>query len=112
MTTRLGLSGSEATLKELSARDIKVEQVPIAGSSRGLDGTLNTDYVAYKLRWTVAWTGLTSTQRDAIAAEVTRLSNLSWYPPTGSNYTVKVNSANWSIDNYTHYRYDLVLEQV
>ncbi len=90
MTTKIGLAGSEATVADPDAESYEIETVIIGTSERTLDATLKTHTADYKKRWHVSWKGLTTAQASTITAELDRESNLSWYPPEGSSYTVQM----------------------
>lgn len=99
---------------EPEAGEYQVEDLPIAGSRRALDGTLNTTFAAMKRRWRVTWSGLTAAQRDSLMAETRKAQHLAWTPYEGSSYTVRVLSAHWVVtrDARAHYSVTVELEQV
>ena len=114
MVNKIGLSGALYTVPvEPEAGEYKVADLPIAGGERALDGTLHTTYAAMKRRWRVAWSGLTSAQRDLLVAELRRTSHLVWEPSEGGSYTVRVMSADWAMtrDAAIHYTVTAELEQ-
>lgn len=90
MTTKIGLAGSEVAVADPDAENYEIEQVIIGASERTLNATLKTHTAGYKKRWHVGWKGLSTAQASAITTELDRKSNLSWYPPEGSNYTVQM----------------------
>ncbi len=111
MTNKIGLAGSLYTVPvEPDAGEYAVEDLVVAGSERALDGTLHTAYAAVKRHWRVAWSGLTSAQRDLLLAELRRQSHLVWEPPEGSSYTVKVVSSNWTVTREANVHYTVTAE--
>lgn len=113
MTTKIGLSGSEASVPDPLLSDYVVEDNIIAGAERTLDGTLRTQFVAAKKRWpSVVWRGVTSTQRDTLLGELRRLAHLSWKPPESGTFTVRVVSSSWRKLNAARYEVTAELEEV
>lgn len=113
MTTKIGLSGSEASVPDPLLSDYVVEDNIIAGAERTLDGTLRTQFVAAKKRWpSVVWRGITSTQRDTILTELRRMAHLSWQPPESGTFTVRVVSSSWRKLNAARYEVTAELEEV
>jgi len=113
MTTKIGLSGSEASVPDPLLGDYAVDDAIIAGAERTLDGTLRTQYVAAKKRWpNVVWRGVTSTQRDTLLGELRRLAHLSWKPPETGTFTVRVVSSSWRKLSATRYEVTAELEEV
>lgn len=112
MTTKIGLAGSEQTVPEPHRPGYAVTTLPVAGSERALDGTLNTLWVAQKARWHVEWRLLTAAQRTTLWTELTRQAHLSWQPPEGGAYTVRAMSAAWRETGAGVYAVDADLEEV
>lgn len=113
MTTKIGLSGSEATVPDPLLSEYVVEDNIIAGAERVLSGALRTQFVAAKRRWpSVVWRGVTSTQRDTLLGELRRLAHLSWQPPETGTFTVKVVSSSWRKLNAARYEVTAELEEV
>jgi hypothetical protein len=91
VSCNLGLSGAEVEFDNPTVDPI-YEEAPelLASSQRALDGTLQTCYVTYKMRWGLTWALLSTAEKNALLAELRRASDLSWEPPTGGSYTVHV----------------------
>ncbi len=107
MTNRIGLPGNLYTIPvEPDAGGYKVTEQSLGQSQRALTGALHTTFAAMKRRWAVSWSGLAAAQREVLLMELRRLAHLTWEPPEGASYTVKVASAGWSetpnaVDAYT-----------
>lgn len=113
MTTKIGLTGSEANVPDPLLSEYVVEDNIIAGAERVLSGALRTQFVAAKKRWpSVIWRGVTSTQRDTLLGELRRLAHLSWQPPESGTFTVKVVSSSWRKLNAARYEVTAELEEV
>ncbi len=98
MTNKIGLPGAEYTVPvEPDAGSYKIADAPVAQSQRAIDGTLHTFFAAAKKRWTVSWSGLSAAERDDLLDELRRLAHLSWQPPEGSTYTVRVQRSDWGV---------------
>ncbi len=112
MTTKIGLSGAEATVND-PLRNSEYEQRAdqIGGAERALDGTRKRHLVAQKRRWTVTWV-LTDAELSALTTELNRQADLSWQPPTGSTFTVQCD--NYTVRPYAkaHWILTAVLEEV
>jgi hypothetical protein len=91
VSCKLGLSGAEVTFDNPTV-DPAYEEAPelLASSQRALDGTLQTCYVTYKMRWRMTWALLGTAEKNSLLAELRRASDLSWEPPSGGSYTVHV----------------------
>lgn len=115
MTNRIGVAGAEYTVPvEPDAEDYEVPVLPIAASTRALDGSMLTHYAAVKRSWRLSWPGLTAAQRDSLMTELRRASYLSWEPPEGGDYTVRVMAASWvqTPDTADYYTVRAELEEV
>ena len=85
----------------------------LSASDRMLNGTLRTHFVAAKGRWPVTWKGLTATERDLLMVQLETLGHISWQPPEGGSFTVKVNSSSWQpLEGTQRYSVTADLEEV
>lgn len=90
MTTKIGLSGSEATvLDPVVEPAYEIVAMQLGGVRRTLSGARIRHIAAQKRVWNVTWSGMTSTQLTTLLAELNRQANLSWIPPNGGTYTVQ-----------------------
>jgi hypothetical protein len=112
MTTKIGLAGNPKTVPDPHRPEYTVALATVAGSARALDGTLNSLFVAAKRRWYVEWRLLSATDFDTLWAELVRLAHLSWQPPEGSTYTVRVQNASWQETSAGRYMVIADLEEV
>jgi len=83
---------------------------PIGASRRALSGALVTFYSATKSIWSVKWSGLTSTIRDLIMAELDTQAIIAWTDVDGTETFVRVNSAKWSPTPSGESSYDVEAE--
>lgn len=90
VTTKIGLSGSEATVKNPAKNSYKKSNKQLGGSQRTADGTRKRHITATKGTWSVTWEMLDSTERSTLVTELNRQVTLSWQPPEGSTYSVQV----------------------
>lgn len=113
MTTKIGLPGSEETVPD-PIYDGPYEQTStmVGTSQRTLDGTRKRHIAAQKKRWLVVWQALTTAQQNTLTTELNRKADLSWKPPTGSTYTVQVDS--YTVDAFTQSTWQVtaIMEQV
>jgi len=113
MTTKIGVSGNEATVPD-PVYDGPYEQTPtmVGTSQRMIDGTRKRHIAAQKRTWRVVWAGLTSAQRATLTTELDRKADLSWKPPDGGTYTVQIDS--YTVEAFTQntWRVSVVMEQV
>ena len=112
MTTKIGLAGSEKAVPDPHRPGYAPAALPVANSERALDGTLNTTWVAMKRRWHVEWRLLTAAQHTTLWTELVRQAHLSWMPPEGGTYTVRVTNATWRQTSATEYAVEADLEEV
>lgn len=87
--------GTQATLLNPTTSYVRSVK-PIGASRRALDGTLVSFYSALKWTWAVKWSGVSSSDRDLIIAELDTLAHIAWTPVEGTAYTVRVMSGKWS----------------
>jgi len=110
MTTKIGLSGSEATVPDpLINEPYEIGSGFVGASVRTINGTLVTHRVARKQTWRVIWR---TASPDTITDELDRLANLSWQPPEGGTYTVVVREYRKRPLNASLYQIDAMLEEV
>jgi hypothetical protein len=110
MTTKIGLSGSEATVPDpLINEPYEIGSGFIGASTRSINGTLLTHRAARKQTWRVIWR---TTAPDDITDELNRLANLSWQPPEGGTYTVSVRDYKKTPLNASLYQIEAFLEEV
>jgi hypothetical protein len=108
----MSMTIGSVTLANPAAEDYRRELVPIASDRRAADGTLRTDYAAMKHRWTVTAPALDSTERDSLETALAALAHLSWTPPEGGSYTVRVVEASWGAIAPATYACTFVVEEV
>jgi hypothetical protein len=96
MTTKIGISGSEATVPDPHMDTYRYEPFFVQSSQRALDGTNRRQLVTQKRRWHVEWRMVDATMRSTIMTELNRAITLSFITPEGSTYSVMVNSYNVS----------------
>lgn len=90
MTTKIGLSGSEATvLDPVVEPAYETTATQVGGVRRSLSGARIRHIAALKRTWSVTWAGMTAAQLTTLTAELSRQANLSWMPPDGGTYTVQ-----------------------
>lgn len=122
MSTKLGVSGSEATLDQPSRCGVAEEK--IGQYRRMADGTLKLDYVAIKSSWRVSWSTLpkggATSGRTEIRTEALRTGELRWSPPDEDEssdgwHTVLCSSYGEDLENVggeEYYSINLVLDEV
>ena len=90
MTTKIGLSGSEATvLDPVVEPAYEITATQLGGTRRTLSGARIRHIEAQKRTWSVTWSGMTSAQLTTLVTELNRQANLSWKPPDGGTFTVQ-----------------------
>jgi hypothetical protein len=111
MTTKIGLSGSEATVPDpIISEPYEIGSGFIGASVRTVNGTLKTHRAARKQTWRVIWR---TTSPDTITDELDRLSDLSWQPPEGGSYTVALQGNYRKMPlNASLYQIEAMLEEV
>jgi len=92
MTVVLGTQAALLNPTTTYTRSIR----PIGAGRRALTGALVSFYAAMKWTWSVKWSGVSSSDRDLIMAELDTQAHLAWTPPEGTAFTVRVNSASWT----------------
>jgi len=93
VTTKIGLSGSEATVANPEVQSYQPREDFIGSSARALDGTLRTQIVALKRKWSVTWAAQEGVALSGLLTELRRLATLSWYPPEGGGpYAVQASN--------------------
>jgi len=112
VTTKIGVSGSETTVPDPHRPGYTASAADVAHSERALDGSLNTLFVAAKRRWHVEWRLLTAAQRTSLWTELMRQQHLSWQPPEGGTYTVRVTNPTWRQTASADYAVETDLEEV
>jgi len=112
MTTKIGVSGSESSVPDPHRPGYTVTVSDVAHSERGLDGSLNTLFVAAKRRWHVEWRLLTAAQRTTLWTALTLQQHVSWMPPEGGTYTVRVTNPTWRQTAAADYAAEADLEEV
>jgi len=112
MTTKIGLSGSLATVPDPS-KEMTQTDVYIASHQRALDGAALSQYVAAKKSWKVSWKHLTATQLATLLTELRRQAHLVWEPPDSGSYTIYVTEPpTFKQTTATRYELSVSLEQV
>lgn len=96
MTTKIGITGSEATVPDPYMETYRYELFFVQSSQRALSGTNRRQIAAQKRRWHVEWRMVNATMRSTIMTELNRTITLSFITPEGSTYNVHVNSYNIS----------------
>jgi hypothetical protein len=94
MTTKIGISSSEATVPDPHLGTYRVELFFVQSSQRALDGTNRRQIIAQKRRWHIEWRAIPSATCTTIMNELNRTITLSFMPPEGGTYNVHVNSYN------------------
>lgn len=90
MTTQLYRTGQAAVTVRDPDVPITKQRLHLSAQRRTLDGSLKQHVSTSKWRWELDWTLLTSAEYATLITELDREQDLTWAPPDGGSYTVRV----------------------